>query len=117
MESYLQEEEVAKIIGVAKNTLAQWRMNGKGPPWYKPARRVLYPASGLDNWIKTAKDKSEDGDKREARQTGIQVRSGQDTVQKRNRFGGYKAKQNQGSSTGTEGKGSSIRRKGAGGKD
>lgn len=43
--------EAAKIIGIAKTTLAIARMNGDGPPFVRVGRAVLYRRVDLEAWI------------------------------------------------------------------
>jgi predicted DNA-binding transcriptional regulator AlpA len=47
----LEPEEVAAILRVKINTLAQWRVKGGGPSFLKIGRCVRYRASDLDAWI------------------------------------------------------------------
>ena len=39
-------------MGLAKQTLARWRVEGKGPPFIKlSGNRVAYRASDVDAWL------------------------------------------------------------------
>lgn len=39
---------------IALGTLANWRSQGKGPPFTKLGRQVLYPVTRLAAWEKSA---------------------------------------------------------------
>jgi hypothetical protein len=38
----LSNEEAAEILGIAPQTLAVWRMQGRGPEFHKVGKRVEY---------------------------------------------------------------------------
>jgi hypothetical protein len=40
-------KEVAKIIGISPQTLANWRFTGRGPTYQKVGKRILYPRADL----------------------------------------------------------------------
>jgi Helix-turn-helix domain len=45
--------EVAAFLGnTPKHTLENWRSQGKGPPWRKVGRQVLYSWADVDEWLK-----------------------------------------------------------------
>lgn len=41
----------AARIGVAKNTLELWRMQGRGPKFVKVGRRVMYRVSDVEAFL------------------------------------------------------------------
>jgi hypothetical protein len=47
MKEILDEKESAKLLGLAVQTLRNWRCNRKAPPYYKIGRRVLYDRQAL----------------------------------------------------------------------
>jgi excisionase family DNA binding protein len=47
------EEVAAYLGGIPKHTLETWRSQGKGPPWRKPGRHVLYAWPDVDEWLKS----------------------------------------------------------------
>ena len=47
---YLTSEELAARIRVAPSTLAKWRMEGRGPAFYKFGKRVLYHLDIVEEW-------------------------------------------------------------------
>lgn len=49
----LTTEQAAKRLGLAEQTLAQWRWLGKGPEFVKVGSRVRYPSDSLDRWLST----------------------------------------------------------------
>lgn len=51
LERGLKTDEAGKIIGAAPITMAQWRLRGEGPPFYRPSRRaVRYRLGDLLAW-------------------------------------------------------------------
>ena len=36
---------------IKKKTLDHWRMQGKGPPYFKVGRRVLYRRADVERWL------------------------------------------------------------------
>ncbi|WES66031.1 helix-turn-helix domain-containing protein [Microbacter sp. GSS18] len=46
------DEVVALLPGLKKKTLAQWRYEKKGPPYYKLGRVILYAIDELEEWIR-----------------------------------------------------------------
>ena len=50
----LNDIEAAAYLGISKQTLANWRHNGKGPAYYKmsegPRGRVRYSKPDLDSY-------------------------------------------------------------------
>jgi Helix-turn-helix domain len=47
----LDPVETAAILRVRVNTLAQYRMNKKGPPWIRIGARIRYDAEQLEEYI------------------------------------------------------------------
>ncbi len=45
------EQYAAQWIGVAPNTLAKWRLSGRGPPFSKIGRRIIYQRSEIEAWL------------------------------------------------------------------
>ena len=53
-EVYIKDGEVAKMIGISKNTLAKWRMSkNKGPKlaFVKIGRNILYKRDSIKQWL------------------------------------------------------------------
>jgi len=44
------EMEAAQILGVAVQTLRNWRCMQKGPSYHKYGRRVIYMQNGLEDY-------------------------------------------------------------------
>ena len=44
--------EVAEKYNIAVGTLANWRSQGRGPEYVKYGRKVLYPVSEMDRWLR-----------------------------------------------------------------
>jgi hypothetical protein len=43
--------EVAAKLNVGENTLAKWRLSGRGPAFVKVGARVMYDAATVEAWI------------------------------------------------------------------
>jgi hypothetical protein len=48
---YLNERAVAERYGISVKTLQGWRCNGRGPPYQRAGRRVLYAADAVTRWL------------------------------------------------------------------
>jgi hypothetical protein len=55
MKTLLSATLAAEQLGVAKQTLAIWRVRGVGPQFVKVGARVLYAQDDLDAWIDSRK--------------------------------------------------------------
>lgn len=49
----LTPEQAAARLGVAKQSLAKWRVAGTGPVFAKVGSRVFYRPQDLDAWVET----------------------------------------------------------------
>jgi excisionase family DNA binding protein len=47
--------ETAAYIGCKPSTLRNWKLQGKGPQYYKVGRLVRYRRADLDKWIEAQK--------------------------------------------------------------
>jgi hypothetical protein len=50
VDSGLDTEEAAEFLGFAPQTLSVWRMQGRGPEFYKADRRVKYSMQALEDF-------------------------------------------------------------------
>ena len=48
----MDSNNAAKYLNRAPKTLAMWRMQGKGPPWWKCDGRVFYNKEALDAYLR-----------------------------------------------------------------
>jgi hypothetical protein len=55
-EKFLTTEEVAEMARTGASTVRYWRMLGKGPAGVKRGRRVLYPESAVEAWLRGEDD-------------------------------------------------------------
>ena len=53
VETVLTTEEAAQMVGLAAQTLNKLRHEGKGPPYVKHARRVVYRRADLEAWMQS----------------------------------------------------------------
>lgn len=53
MTGLLNTDQAAKRLGLAKQTLVQWRWRGEGPEFVKLGRAVRYSPDSLDRWLST----------------------------------------------------------------
>ena len=47
----LTPQGAAKLLGLAEQTLARWRVRGEGPRYQKLGGRVRYSATELERWV------------------------------------------------------------------
>jgi hypothetical protein len=52
---YLPPNMVESVYGLDKGTLANWRMNGKGPEYVKLERKILYHVAKIEEWLEKHK--------------------------------------------------------------
>ncbi len=55
---YLRTNEAALWLGVARQTLARWRVEGVGPPFVKLGGAVLYDVHELENFVEQRRRRS-----------------------------------------------------------
>ncbi len=48
----LRPKEVEEAYKLDAGTLANWRLEGRGPAYVKYGRKVLYPVKALDDWCR-----------------------------------------------------------------
>lgn len=51
MKQLMTTEETSAYVRHAVQTLAKWRVYGKGPRWVKMGRSVFYERTDVDSWI------------------------------------------------------------------
>jgi excisionase family DNA binding protein len=47
----LTEAEAADLLTVSVQTMARWRKEGEGPPWFRLGGRVRYRRDELLSWL------------------------------------------------------------------
>lgn len=47
----IASEDVARELGLKRQTLAAWRTIGRGPLFYKVGRRVMYSKADIMKWL------------------------------------------------------------------
>lgn len=47
----LTPAQVSEMTGLAPSTLANWRVLGKGPAWFKIGRLVRYRPEAVEAWL------------------------------------------------------------------
>jgi hypothetical protein len=47
-DTYLNTDDAARFLGLSKQTLARWRVEGAGPPYRKLGSRVTYRRADLE---------------------------------------------------------------------
>lgn len=58
----IREQEAAETLGVSTSALRAWRSQGRGPAFSRLGRRVIYPVSALEEYVR--KNLVESGDLR-----------------------------------------------------
>jgi hypothetical protein len=49
---FIPENKIAAHLSVSVRTLQSWRQSGKGPPYYKAGRRVIYDPAEVETWVR-----------------------------------------------------------------
>ena len=55
---YLNKRQAASYLSLGVSTLDRLRMNGHGPAYSRPVRRILYRIEDLDAWVQASMRKS-----------------------------------------------------------
>lgn len=55
-DDFLTTEEVAHLCRTSASTVRYWRYDGSGPEGFRVGRRVLYPRSAVDAWLRQRRD-------------------------------------------------------------
>ena len=50
MDKWISAKDLAEVLGLAEQTLASWRVEGKGPVFVKAGRRVFYRPEDIERW-------------------------------------------------------------------
>lgn len=59
MTNLLRTEQAANFLNVSISTLGRWRVSGEGPPYSKPAKRIIYyDRDDLIEFVKSGKRNS-----------------------------------------------------------
>lgn len=58
VQSLATPEQAAAYIGVTRQTLARWRVEGGGPAFLKLGGRVRYDLRDLETWINAGRRRS-----------------------------------------------------------
>jgi predicted DNA-binding transcriptional regulator AlpA len=61
----LTPDAAGAVLGIARQTLARWRVEGKGPPYVKLGSRVAYRRAALNAWVleRERHSTTDDGDR------------------------------------------------------
>lgn len=51
----MSEKEAAEYLGLRPNTLSNWRITRKGPPYYRVGGRIIYRLKELEFWLQRHK--------------------------------------------------------------
>ena len=59
---FTRPQELANILHISPKTLAEYRLNGKGPDYIAVSKRcVLYPAAAVESWLASQQRQSTSG--------------------------------------------------------
>ena len=90
-ETLYNPQQVSDIVGISVSTLANWRSQGKGPPWLKVGRKIWYLVADFEKWMEGLKR----GTQRTERQMALPVQSERTKILREHRFGRHRTKQDQ----------------------
>lgn len=69
-EPWYSPDQLANRLGHSKQTLAHWRCFGTGPEYVKVGRRIFYPHSCVEAFIRDSKPKIRTGTTRSCDSVG-----------------------------------------------
>lgn len=52
MPALMEIGDVAALMRISPSLLAKWRMRGRGPPFIKAGRRILYECAEVRRWLR-----------------------------------------------------------------
>jgi excisionase family DNA binding protein len=55
MDRAFTDIQASKVLGLRPQTLRNWRIARKGPPYHKFGRAVRYRLEDLEDWLKSKK--------------------------------------------------------------
>lgn len=47
-----RKNDLASVLGVCEKTIDGWIAKGDGPPYFRRARTILFPAETLKEWMR-----------------------------------------------------------------
>jgi predicted DNA-binding transcriptional regulator AlpA len=50
LERAIDSRQLSALVGIAENTLTQYRMNGEGPPFFRIGRNIRYRLGDVLAW-------------------------------------------------------------------
>ena len=51
MQTHYNTAQLAEYLQISKRTLERWRLEGKGPKYFKLGSRVLYSEEQVEAWL------------------------------------------------------------------
>ena len=51
--AFVDDREIAKLIGVSRSWLQQRRAHGGGPPYYRVGARIVYSPPEVIAWVRS----------------------------------------------------------------
>lgn len=66
VDDLLTTKQASHFLGICYDTLAKWRSEGRGPPYYKPSKNIFYRKSELYVWLSSRRHETSDTKPRDA---------------------------------------------------
>lgn len=57
---YITPAEAAELIGIARGSLANWRLARRGPPYYVVGSRIRYRLDEIHQWMQVGRVTTDD---------------------------------------------------------
>src|SRR5437867_2957454 len=92
----LSPVELAQNLELSPATLADWRAQGKGPAYLKTGRRIWYPKSEVEKWMRAQVREMHYDTEESGRHMALPFRAGRQRVQRHERLGRHKTKREEG---------------------
>src|ERR1700731_4549256 len=90
MGELLTSRELALRLRVSEKTLANWRVQGRGPRYAKIGSCVRYPAAAVDEWVESNIRRNTDATEGTIRQMEHQVLGKRTRIHGAHRFGRHR---------------------------
>ena len=93
MTELLSAEQVAALLKVPEQTLANWRSRKTGPPFVKLGSLVRYRSEMLADWVELQTRLTSDVTPKPGRTVALPIHGGRQMVQQKHRLGRHRTQQ------------------------
>jgi excisionase family DNA binding protein len=96
IDNLMSPAELAGVLGLSADTLADWRSQRRGPAYFSVGRKIRYPRDRVEKWLQTKlKETEEDGNTQAKRDLALPVQVGRPRLQRDHKLGRHHTKREQ----------------------